>query len=234
MTIWAIADIHASPVDGFGRLSKPMEIFGDNWKDHVDRIEAAWNDRVADTDTVVVVGDIDWSLHLSDAVQTLGRIAGWRGIKILVRGNHDYWWSSDASSKVRKVLPPGMMLLHNNSFEVEGWNLVGTKGSTVPGTVEWTETDAKLLNRELGRLRLSLATRNPALPTIAAIHYPPYYPSLGSNPYVDVLRDHGVSVCVYGHLHGAAAESGPRGEHDGIRYVLAAADHVNFEPIPLV
>jgi len=234
VSIWAIADIHASPLDPTGEPKKPMEVFGKHWEGHVERIESAWSALVSDDDTVIVAGDLDWSLHLEDAAHTLKRLGRWKGHKLLVRGNHDYWWSSGATNKVRKVLPPGIELIHNNAFVVEGYNVVGAKGSTVPGSIEWNEVDAKLLNRETERLKLSLAARNPDLPTIAALHYPPFYPTSGTSPYVEIFRDFSVSLCVYGHLHGAGAASGPEGVHGGIRYLLAAADHVNFTPVLLI
>lgn len=234
MTIWAIADIHASPLDASGKPTKPMEVFGPLWEDHVERIEQAWNSLVSDGDTVIVAGDLDWSLHLVDAIGTLQRLAGWTGRKLLLRGNHDYWWSSNATNKVRKVLHDGIDLIHNNAFEVEGFNIVGAKGSPVPGGLEWTEADAKLLNRETGRLKLSLAQRNLGLPTIAALHYPPFYPAYEASPYPQLLEEAGVGLCVYGHLHGESARCGPQGRSGNVEYVLAAVDHTDFRPVRLM
>jgi predicted phosphohydrolase len=234
MTIWAIADIHASPLDASGQAEKPMEVFGGHWRDHVERIEQAWNRSVAARDTVIVAGDLDWSLHLEDAVPTLERVGGWTGRKLLVRGNHDFWWSSGATSKVRRILPPSISLVHNNAVQVEGFNIVGAKGSTIPGSFEWTENDAKLLNRECERLKLSIAEAQPGLPIIAALHYPPFLPPAEGSPFVDILQESPVVLCVYGHLHADRAQAGPHGEYEGIRYVLAAADHTGFRPIPIV
>lgn len=184
ISIWGIADIHASPLDPVtGVPLKPMSVFGEHWRDHVDRIEENWNASVRPDDTVLVAGDIDWALRLDEALPTLERINRWSGSKILLRGNHDYWWSSDTTSKVRKVLPATIQLLHNNAFVVEGLNIVGAKGSAVPGAIEWTETEAKLLNRETERFKLSLGARDPSLQTIAAFHFPPGYPV----PAIDAL-----------------------------------------------
>jgi predicted phosphohydrolase len=232
VSIWAIADIHASPVDDVsGQPDKPMEVFGPQWTGHLERIERVWASLVQPRDTVIIVGDVDWSLHLEEALPTLQRIARWNGRKILVRGNHDFWWSSKATNRVRRAVPETIELLHNNAIEVEGFNIVGTKGSAVPGGVDWTAVDAKLLNREMERLKLSLQARDPARPTIAALHYPPFYPSAGRSPYVDLLEEAGVSLCVYGHLHGSAGRSGPHGIWNGIDYVLTAADYVGFRPV---
>lgn len=231
MTIWAIADIHASPLDPSGEPQKPMELFGSNWEGHVDRIEEAWKASVGPGDTVLIAGDLDWALRLEDAVPTLMRVDAWPGNKLLVRGNHDYWWSSKSTNKVRAVLPPSIQLIHNNAYQVEGFNIVGAKGSPVPGGIEWSDVDAKLLHRETERLKLSMAARKPNLPTIAVLHYPPFYPASGGSLYVELFKETQVCVCVYGHLHGNSAESGPRGQIEGMEYVLAAADYRNFRPV---
>ncbi len=234
MTIWGIADIHASPLDEAGVAEKPMERFGPAWEGHVERIEAAWRSSVQPDDTVIVAGDLDWSLHLEDAIPTLERLRRLPGIKLLVRGNHDYWWSSKATNKVRKVLPPSVHLIHNNVISVDGFAIGGAKGSPVPGGMEWDEQDAKLLNRELERLKLSADARADAAPFVAALHFPPFYPASGPSPYVELLHSVGAVLCVYGHLHGESAHSGPSGTIDGIVYRCVAADYVGFRPVKLV
>jgi predicted phosphohydrolase len=232
MSIWAVADIHASRIDlSTGKPSKPMDIFGDHWEDHVSRMERAWDECVEQGDTVIVAGDIDWALHLEDAMDTLLRLDSWNGRKILVRGNHDYWWSSKTTNRVRRVLPPSIKILHNNALQVEEFNICGTKGCPVPGAIDWTEQNAKLLNREEQRLALSLAQRDPSFPTVVAIHYPPFYPSGGPNSLVEILKAADARCVVYGHLHGQAAASGPKGCFDGIDYRLVAADAVDFRPV---
>lgn len=231
MSIWAIADIHASATEpATGLPIKSMDVFGPQWTNHVDRLERAWQERVSGGDTVIVAGDIDWALHLPDAMETLNRIDSWNGHKILLRGNHDYWWSSKTTNRVRQALPPSITLLHNNSLIAEGMNISGAKGSPVPGGADWTDENAKLLNRETQRLRMSLESRDRRLPIIVALHYPPFYPSHPDGPYADLLSEYAVSVCVYGHLHGRAAGSGPSGLFHGTEFMLVAADAVNFEP----
>ena len=233
VTIWALADIHASPLDDSGRPEKPMHIFGPQWENHIDRIESAWQGLVGEEDTVIVAGDLDWSLKLPGAIPTLKRLATWKGDKILVRGNHDYWWSSGATGKVRAVLPDGIRLLHNNAFQVEDFNIVGCKGSPVPGGPEWTDIDAKLLNRETERLKLSLAARDVSLPSIVALHYPPLSSNGGPTPYTQFFAESGVKLCVYGHLHAEASRAAVEGGHGGVEYRLVAADHVGFRPVPI-
>jgi predicted phosphohydrolase len=231
MSIWAIADIHASRRDPeTGAPQKPMEIFGSHWEDHVSRLEQAWTQSVREEDTVIVAGDIDWALHIEDAMDTLTRLGRWPGTKLLIRGNHDYWWSSKTTNRVRKSLPAGIELIHNNAATADGFNICGAKGSPVPGGIEWTPEDEKLLNRECQRLQLSLDARRPDLPTIVAFHYPPFYPG-SSSVFTELMMGVNVECCVYGHLHGAAAGMGPDGEYGGIVYRLVAADGVDFRPV---
>ena len=234
MSIWAIADIHASKTDpDTGLPSKPMDLFGARWSNHVDRLERAWRSIVTEHDTVVVAGDIDWALHLGDAMETLNRLDRLPGHKILIRGNHDYWWSSKVTNRVRKALPASLRLLHNEAFQIEGVNVCGAKGSPVPGGIDWTPENAKLLNRETQRLQLSLAERDPALPTIVALHYPPFYPSYGDSEYREILETSDVEVCAYGHLHGSSATSGPHGRYGRTQYCLVAGDATGFRPVLL-
>ncbi|GAC1471917.1 MAG: metallophosphoesterase [Chloroflexota bacterium] len=232
MAIWAIADIHASRTDpSTGRPVKPMDVFGAQWADHVQRLERAWRDEVSDEDTVIVAGDIDWALHLSDARETLERLDRLPGSKILIRGNHDYWWSSKTTNRVRKELPPSLRLIHNEALDVEEFNICGAKGSPVPGGIDWTPENEKILNREVQRLETSLQGRDPGRRTIVAMHYPPFYPSSGASAFSSILAGAGVAVVVYGHLHGSAGMSGPAGEHDGVWYSLVAGDAHRFSPV---
>lgn len=232
MSIWAIADIHASRTDPqSGRPIKPMDVFGPGWVDHVERLERAWNELVGADDTVIVAGDIDWALHLQDAMETLERIDTWKGKKVLVRGNHDYWWSSKTTNRVRKALPPSITLLHNNSVQADGFNVCGTKGSPVPGGIDWTPADEKILHREHQRLLMSLEARDPGLPTIVALHFPPFYRSHEESMYRETLERYGVVACVYGHLHGEASAYGPAGLVGGVRYCPVAGDAAGFRPV---
>jgi predicted phosphohydrolase len=234
VTIWALADLHASPIDpSTGEAEKPMDIFGEHWAGHMDRVETAWRACVAPDDTVILAGDIDWSLYLEDAMQTLQRIDGWPGTKLMLRGNHDYWWSSKATSRVRRALPPSIHALHNNAFQVEGFNVCGAKGSPVPGASDWSEHDAKLLNRESERLSLSLKERDSSLPTIVALHYPPFFPWHPETVFREQLEVNDVSACVYGHLHAASAEIAVSGCHGNVEYFLVACDAVGFTPVPV-
>jgi predicted phosphohydrolase len=211
-----------------------MDIFGPTWENHLERLQAAWSDRVGADDTVIVAGDTDWALHLEEATDTLALLDRLPGGKILLRGNHDYWWSSKTTGRVRKALPQSVVALHNDSHQVEGFNICGAKGSPVPGEIDWSDQDAKLLNREVQRLDLSLQTRDPSLPTIVALHYPPFYGVSGQSPFRMVVeQNQDVVGVVYGHLHADAAGAGPEGCLDGIDYRMVAADAVEFVPVEI-
>ncbi|MGI8969012.1 MAG: metallophosphoesterase [Chloroflexota bacterium] len=232
MSLWAIADIHASRRDPeTGRLSKPMDIFGEQWSDHVSRLAKHWVGAVQPDDTVVVAGDIDWAVYLEDAEETLALLESLPGKKILLRGNHDYWWSSKTTSRVAKALPSSLRLLHNNAIQADGFNICGTKGSPVPGAFDWSEQDAKLLNRETIRLRMSLNARDRALPTVVALHFPPFYRLAGDSAYRELIEGANVACVVYGHLHGGLGNSSPSGLYGGTRYTLVAGDAVGFRPV---
>lgn len=232
MALWAIADIHGSTIDPrTGEPSKPMDVFGENWTRHMSRVGEAWQQLVAAGDTVIVAGDIDWALRVEEARDTLEQLGSWPGRKILVRGNHDYWWSSKTTNKVRRALPDGIELLHNNALQADGFNICGTKGAPVPGGIDWTDQDARLLQREEHRLLLSLGHRVPTLPTIVALHYPPFYMAHPASPFRAILEQEGVCLTVYGHLHGVAAGSGPSGRHGNLCYRLVAADALAFRPL---
>ena len=208
-----------------------MDVFGPGWAQHTERLAEWWDALVQPDDTVLIAGDTDWALHLDEALETLQRIDFWKGHKILVRGNHDYWWSSKSTNRVRQVLPPSLSLLHNNALRADGFNICGTKGSPVPGGIDWTEENAKLLNREGQRLLMSLQARDLELPTVVLLHYPPFYPSHPESPYRSILERHGVSACVYGHLHGEAVSAGPVGRYNSVEYLLVSGDAVAFRPV---
>lgn len=210
-----------------------MDVFGTVWSNHVERLQESWSAIVEPDDTVIIAGDIDWAMHLADAFETLDLIESLPGTKILIRGNHDYWWSSKTTGKVRARLPTNMLALHNDAISVDGFNVCGAKGSPVPGGMDWTEQNAKLLNREVQRLRMSLDNRDPALPTIVALHYPPFYPANPDSPFRLLVQQAHASAVVYGHLHGTAAASGPSGVYAGTEYRLVAADAVDFSPVRL-
>ena len=229
--LFAIADLHLS-----GSGAKPMEIFGAVWKDHPERMAAAWDAAVAPGDIVLLPGDLSWARDLDEARQDLAWIGGRRGLKFLLRGNHDGWWSTIA--KVRRALPAGCHALQNDAFDLGGVVLVGARGWTAPDDPMAVPGDTAIFLRELERLRLSIADADRRFgrtsPRVAMLHFPPWIEGRAKTQVVDLLRQGDVRTCVYGHLHGTDHALGVQGEREGIRFHLVAADAVGFAPLPFV
>ncbi len=227
--LFAIADLHLSSSG-----AKPMDVFGELWADHAARIAAAWDTGVGEDDVVLLGGDLSWARDLEEARADLAWIASRPGRKVLLRGNHDSWWSS--ISRVRRALPPGCEALQNDALAIDARAVVvGARGWTAPDDPESAPDDARIFRRELGRLERSLEDADRrfgrALPRVALLHYPPWLEGRPPTEVVDRLHRGGVAVCVYGHLHGDDHALARRGIHDGIRFVFAAADAVGFAPI---
>jgi predicted phosphohydrolase len=228
MRIFGLADLHLGDA-----VEKPMDIFGPVWERHAERIDRNWRARVGPEDWVLVPGDISWAMKLEDALPDLRFIDALPGRKVLLKGNHDFWWTS--RGKVEAVLPPSLGLLQNDAVDLgQGIGVVGTRGWSPPGAPRATDEDKKIHARELLRLDLSLkAARGRFERLIAMLHYPPIYAGLGETEFVPLLRDAGVKVCLYGHLHGPDHRYAIRGEHGGIRYYFVAADATDFTPVEI-
>ena len=205
-----------------------MEVFGSRWKNHWQRIAADWKSRVSDDDVVLIAGDTSWAMHLKDAQEDLDQIRALPGRKIMIRGNHDYWWTT--TRKMENFLTANgfdtLHILHNNACTVGNVALCGTRGWPFDDT---NAQDAKIMAREAGRLRMSLQAGGSAQ-KIAFLHYPPVYPGGCAQPLVDILHEFGVQQCYYGHLHGKSIRGAIQREVDGIRYKLVSADGLHFCP----
>jgi predicted phosphohydrolase len=212
-----------------------MDAFGEIWRDHAARMATAWDAAVAPDDVVLLPGDLSWATSLERAAIDLRWIGARPGRKLLLRGNHDTWW--DSASKVRRAMPAGCSILQNDAADLGGMVVVGTRGWTAPDDPTARPGDEAIFHRELERLRLSVADADRRfgrdLPRVAMVHYPPWIVGRAPTEVVGILRDAGVTTCVYGHLHGADHALGVQGEHDGIRFVLVAADAVGFAPVPI-
>ncbi|GAB4263362.1 MAG: metallophosphoesterase [Deferrisomatales bacterium] len=246
MNIWGLSDLHLS----FAR-PKPMEVFGDHWRDHAARVEAAWRERVAPDDVVCLPGDLSWAMRLPEVQGELEWLARLPGRKVLVKGNHDYWWSSAA--RLRAALPAGIYALQNDALALDGVAFAGARGwvdpsltfgsllCALPGEepegrlhgIRGGPEDAKIYRRELGRLEASLRRLDPAAGLrVALLHFPPTSPALEETPVTRLLERYRVRVAVFGHLHGTGRErfANPFGCRGGVTYHLVSADFVNFAP----
>ena len=228
--LFALADLHLS-----GAGHKPMDVFGELWRDHTRRMAEAWDALVAPEDTVLLAGDLSWARNLDEARPDLEWIGQRPGRKVLLRGNHDSWWS--APGRVRAALPPGCTALHNDATEFEGWVIVGARGWIAPDDPVAGPDDEKVFRRELGRLGASIADAAARFdrlrPRIAMTHFPPWLAGREPTEVVSVLRRARVGLCVYGHLHGEDHGLAIEGEHGGIVFRFVAADAVAFRPVEL-
>jgi predicted phosphohydrolase len=251
LRIWAIGDLHLS----FGVPDKSMDVFGPNWKDHAHRIAANWKAVVHPEDLVLIPGDISWAMKLEDAIADLQWIDALPGTKVLLKGNHDYWWGS--LKQMARILPPSIHIIQNNAFL---WKDVAIGGARLWDTPEYTfspfiefqenprekkkdatedliqeELSQKLFDRELERLRLSLqAMDKNAKIRIAMTHYPPIGADLQNSRASQILEQNGIQVVVFGHLHNIRAGESLFGEKNGIRYLLTSSDYLHFQPTPVL
>lgn len=220
MAVYAISDLHLPARE------KPMSVFGAHWDNHFEKISADWRASVRSEDIVLLPGDLTWAMRLEDAAEDIRRVGDLPGRKIILRGNHDYWWS--AIGRVRRALPEGMYALQNDAMELQGILFAGSRGWTVPGA-DTPEEDVKIYERERLRLRMSLESArrlSKEKPLIVMTHYPPFTPS---NPGVsDILEEFGTAICVYGHLHGASLAYAFTGERGGIFYHQVSCDGLGF------
>lgn len=231
MVVYGISDLHLS-----FSSDKPMDVFGEQWVDHAGKMAEAWDRIVGDDDIVLCPGDLSWAMRLEDARADLDWIGARKGrLKVLGRGNHDYWWS--AIGKVRKALPEGCVALQNDAVDLGDVVVAGSRCWAAPGALDFSEADRKIYERELGRLRLSLEAGQrlaKGRPLVASIHYPPFGADGRATGFSELLEEHGVTLCVYGHLHGRHAHrTAVVGEVRGIHYRLIACDYLGFAPIKL-
>lgn len=245
MAIWAIGDLHLS----FGIQGKEMSLFGPEWHEHHEKIKAFWDAAVHDDDLVLIPGDISWSMRLSEAALDLAWIDKRPGTKVLIRGNHDYWWES--ASKIRKALPPSLHIISNDAYL---WNDVAIGGARLWDTSEFSfspfiemkepkkaqpeklenvqqklEEDEKIFQRELLRLEMSLkAMKKEASLKIVMTHYPPISADLKDSTVSKMLEAYGVDICLFGHLHSLKKESQLFGTKNNIAYHLVSCDWLDF------
>lgn len=226
MSLFAIADLHLS----LG-TDKPMDIFS-GWSDYVKRLENNWKSLVTDEDTVVIAGDISWAMKLEECVDDFTFINSLPGKKILLKGNHDYWWAT--KKKLDTFLEQNgfdtISVLFNNAFEVGDYAVCGTRGWFLDSS---EQEDVKVLNREVGRLTSSIKEAKRFNKEIVAfLHYPPVYGGVECEELLNVLLENGIKKCYYGHLHGAnTIKYAHNGEYKGIDFRLISCDGVRFTPI---
>jgi predicted phosphohydrolase len=224
MALYAIGDLHLC----LG-AEKPMDIFGGAWVGYMEKLQQGVQ-RIGPEDTTVLLGDLSWALDLSNAKADFAWIDKIPGRKIILKGNHDYWWST--ASKFYKFCEENgfsdQWILNNNFYEYDGYAICGTRGWFFEEDQAGSH-DEKVFRRELGRLEASLKAAGD-LPKMVFLHYPPRYKGYECPEILELLQRYDVRRCFYGHLHGASHGLAMEGLWDGIEYRLLAADRLNFEP----
>ncbi len=227
--LWTIGDLHLA----FG-TDKPMDVFGPEWAGHEEKLLRGFS-RVGPEDVTVICGDLTWGMDMDGCVEDFRFIDALPGRKIILKGNHDFWWSTASAAK-RFFDENGFStidILHNNCFFYGDAALCGTRGWMCPGE-NGSPHDKKIMAREVGRLEASLKAAGGAGRKIVFLHYPPIYGKFYSGELVDVMVRWGVGECYYGHLHGPGRAAAFQGEDRGIRYKLISADNLNFSPLKIM
>ncbi len=229
MALYAIADLHLS-----GSVDKPMDVFGDHWLKHHEKIQENWIKQVSEEDTVLIAGDISWAMKLEEAMVDLKWIHQLPGKKILIRGNHDYWWSS--INKLNQLFD-NLDFLQHNFFIYQDYAICGTRGWTCPNPFKFTEQDDKIYNREAQRLKASIEGAKKAGydKIIVMLHYPPTNDHFEPSLFTEMVEYYKVEKVVYGHLHGEESYlAGLQGLYGGVEYHLVSCDFLNFDIMKLL
>jgi len=228
MALYAIGDLHLS----LG-ADKPMDIFGGAWVGYMDKLRQGMS-VITETDTTVLLGDLSWALGLDCAKADFAWIDQIPGRKIILKGNHDYWWSTAA--KFYKFCQENgfsdQFILNNNHYEYEGYAICGTRGWFFEEDRS-SDHDGKVFRRELMRLESSLKSAGD-LPKIVFLHYPPRYKGYECTEILELLKKYEVRRCFYGHLHGASHSLAMEGLWDGVEFRLVSADRLNFRPFQVI
>ena len=221
MALYVIGDTHLSLSS-----NKPMDVFGGGWEGYVDKLRAGFG-SVGPEDTVVLCGDLSWGMSLEEAEADFAFLDALPGArKLLLKGNHDYWWNTAA--KMNRFFAENgfttLQILHNNCYEYGDWALCGTRGWFYEET-----GDQKVFKRELIRLETSLKAAGER-PKLCFLHYPPLYQGYSCPEIIALLERYEVRLCCYGHLHGGSHRLAVEGMRGGVEYRLVSADYVGFRP----
>ncbi len=232
MRVFAISDLHLSI-----NCNKPMNIFGPVWDNYLESIEKSWKRNVRKKDIVLLPGDHSWAMKLEEALPDLEYICSMKGSKILIKGNHDYWWSS--ISGVRSKLTNETYAIQNDAIKFKKCIICGTRGWAVPENGKFkTEEDKKIYEREVGRLELSLkqmeSLRTKKDKVVVMMHYPPFNYKRQSNEFTDLLEKYKVDKVVFGHLHSYNKKQKLEFEKNGVKYFLTSCDLVGNKLVRII
>ena len=231
MALYIIGDLHLS----FG-TDKPMNIFGGNWDNHTEKLKKDWLSKVNQEDTVILAGDFSWATYIKDTYKDFEYINELPGKKILLKGNHDYWWTTITS--MRNYLEENNFknidFLYNNSYEIDNKIIVGTRGWLLSDT----DNAEKMINRETARLELSVKDAiekyGEDKEIICIIHYPPITKTNTNNKFTQLMKKYNIKKCYYAHLHGNSHNEAVEGNINGIEYKLISGDYLDFKLVKII
>ena len=236
MSVFAIADLHLDTVTN----QKSMEVFGNRWQGYIEKIKNNWNRLVTDEDTVIIAGDISWALTLEESLSDLKWIDTLNGTKIIMKGNHDFWWST--FSKMNRFFDENQItslkILYNNAIEVENYIIAGSRGwfadKSIQTTTSITAEHEKIINREVIRLKLSLEEAKKLQEItnkeiIVFFHFPPFWREFECLEILNVLKEYGITRSYFGHIHGCYTQSSTVKWQD-IEFKMISADFIDFIP----
>jgi len=226
MALYAIGDLHLS----FG-TDKPMDIFGGGWSNYIEKIEEGFSHLTGD-DVCVICGDTSWAMSFEESLPDFTFLSSLPGKKIILKGNHDYWWST--ASKMRAFFDKNSIdnieILNNNCFFYEDVAICGTRGWIAEEEID-AEHNKKIMARETGRLRASLQAAGDFKEKLCFFHYPPRFRNIICQDIIAVMDEFGVKNCYYGHLHSKGHKFAVRGNVAGINYELVSGDFIDFKPL---
>ena len=227
MRVFAIGDLHLE-----GGTGKTMDRFGENWRDHDRKVFDGWERIGRPDDLLLLVGDISWAMRFDEAKPDLNRIGAMKGTKVMLKGNHDYWWTSRA--KMARALDPSIKILQADSIVINRVGIAGTRGWVCPNDEYFRDEDQPIYEREVGRLEQAIesleARRSEFDRSIVALHYPPVNADHEPSGFLSLIEQFEPDTCVYGHLHGEGIRTGITGIRGKTAYYLVSADSVDFIP----
>ena len=229
MSIYVMGDLHLP----FG-VNKPMDVFGDGWQGYTEKIKEDWNKKVKNEDTVILAGDFSWATYLEDTYKDFEYLCALPGKKIMLKGNHDYWWTTVTNLN---KLYDNMKFLQTNFYEYGEYAICGGRGWICPNDFKFDDNDEKIYKREENRIRLSLqaAKKKGYSKFIVITHYPPTNDKLEESLFTNLYEEYGVEKVIYGHLHGKESfKMGLKGVRNGVEYILASCDYTDFNLIKIM
>ncbi len=224
MSIFVIGDLHLS-----FSTDKPMDIFGDNWKDHYKKIKKDWIEKVKEDDLILIAGDTSWAINLEEADIDFKWIDNLPGKKIVIKGNHDYWWTT---LKKMNGLYDSIKFINNNYYEYNGIGICGSRGWICPRDAEFTEHDMKIYNREISRMETSIKKAKAAgiEEILVMMHYPPTNDKHEESKFTELFDKEKIKNVFYGHLHTELSfKAGIKGKYNETNYYLTSCDYLKFK-----